>query len=856
MGSWPNFGYPYPGIFDRLNDRGGNNQPKNYLGVNGGVGGLMPWIRVLSSLGVSGPEASDGGLILQSNYPSDGFSSRYGTGYGSSGIVGYEFDMKTPLKVKGRPSRPSPIVSNLNIDESDVGRKKITFSITCYTLEHMEAIAKYFVEPGFYVLVEWGWNTKKAQQQWAGNWANDGKGEVTPCQMAQYAMWNHIKSKREASQFTYDAALGLVTNSGIKFGDNETYIFDVTLTSLGEVAEYMQSHKSTPTADVKLESSLSFEPDEISTSEKDSEVSLGQSLFKQMFNELPGHKRTSEIKSWVDKSLGQPGTMKVPAFVDFELDQICPTDIRWDDQSSYMNMDKTIVSGYIDSLKKGETLSKANGKDLQVPSDQPFLSKERFIRFELAVDILNKISAIQEENSLCGKAKNANRLRIDIDSTICGAFPQMYSANEKTLYIPNPKAPLFNLTGAFSGKKDVSFLDLSTLGEETQNLHPRTSSTKYTGTREKNGASTPHAFPSQYELKVEDNKWECDDSMISYTKPKEWWGWLKNLYINFDFFCAQLDSSNFTVKDVLVECLNGMSSAVNSHWQFEITSGPKADDGTNTLRVVDKNFTDTRNIDISKINENRLQSRGLKSPFIDFTFETTTPAAMQNSIIQKRLNNESNVEPHPELGVVAIRGGVFSEDIDMVATIVSNIKYKASEVESTEESSNEPVTPKKEPTKDENRTKNFEAFMKYAGVFVKAMDRAFAEESIDEMDDFAKNPAFTKLDELFVVGTWRDTNLLKKIQLINKGQNSELYGDKEKESQAQSAFGTAQITFKVHGVSGFKRGDVLRFDGLPKQFSDPHFWEVKGMEHSIAQDGWYTSITCGMRTNGTVKSGK
>src|SRR6056300_840353 len=121
MGNWPAFGYPYQGVIDKLNERGGNNSPKGYLASTGGVSGLMPFVRVLSSVGCSGATSSDGGLVLQSNYPEDGFSTRYGSGYTDSGIVGFKFDMKTPVKVKARQSRPSPIITGINIDESDVG---------------------------------------------------------------------------------------------------------------------------------------------------------------------------------------------------------------------------------------------------------------------------------------------------------------------------------------------------------------------------------------------------------------------------------------------------------------------------------------------------------------------------------------------------------------------------------------------------------------------------------------------------------------------------------------------------------------------------------------------------------------
>ena len=859
MGNWPAFGYPYQGVIDKLNERGGNNSPKGYLAASGGVSGLMPFVRVLSSVGCSGAKSSDGGLVLQSNYPTDGFETRYGSGYTDSGIVGFRFDMTTPVKVKARQSRPSPIVTGINIDESDVGRKKIDFSITCYTLEHMQEVAKHFSEPGFYVLVEWGWNTLKARQQWCS--AGSDSDAITPCSMAKYSSWQHVKTKRENSNYTYDAALGLVTTTGIKFGDNESYVLDISLTSLGSVAEYMQSHKGNSKAVSGVESSYT-----IPSAKTDDDLPTGNLLFRQMFNTLPSHKRNKDVASWEEKSLGQVGSQKVTAFKDFEIDPFGTQDNVWNDESNYINMDSEILEAFLDGLKKGDRLNsttKGTAGKLEIPSDRPFLSKDRFIRFELAVDILNYISAKQEKSSLCDSEKSS--IRIDIDSTICRAFPQIFSTNKQYLYIPNPKCPNFHIEKAFAPwiATDGKFIDLSELGKDTVNIHPPTTKSGWTGTREKNNAgfpNAPHAFPSQYELTEEDNKWGCDSDMVSFTRDREWWGWLKNLYINFDYFNSVISSPNLVIKDVLIELLNSMSSAVNSLWQFEIVQGPHPNHGQECVRVVDRNFSPTTNIDTSRLDENRLQTRGTKSPFIDISFETTTPAAMANSIIQKRLENASdgggkNNSTHPELGVVPIKGAIFSGETDVVATIVSNIIYQdVPQTEETDTNQGAPAT--EEPSEDEKRAKAFDTFMEHAGVFMKFQNRKELDNAVDEANDTFNEAGISELENLFVIGTWDDTKLLKQIELLNKGQNVNLFGSDEKEAKAQSAFGTAKINFKVHGVSGFKRGDVLKFDGLPTMFSDPHIWEVTSMSHTIQGDGWYTEVECGMRTNGTVKSGK
>lgn len=855
MGNWPQFSYPNSKIITKLNTWGGNNSPMPYASGGGGVSGLMPWIRVISTYGCTGAQSSENGLIMQSNYPEDGFNIRYGDGVtggsGKSGVCGFELDYKTPVRVKGRPTRPAPIISGLSVSEVDIGRKTTNFSITCYTLEHMEKLAKYFLEPGFYVLVEWGWNTRDARKVWCGN---RDTGAITPCDVAKYINIGYIKSKREQSNFEYDATLGLTTNGSVKFGDNETYILDVELTSQGEVAEYMQGHKGSPNT-TKNVTSERFDPAKIDEASKKDGVA--KALFRQMFNDLISEKQSGEIKSWEEQHISDK--KKDYAFIEWGKPNL---DNKWADESNYINMDKTIQTKILSSLKELSSVQ-AGGEedaiDFEFPEDKPLLSSERFIRFELACAIMNEdftdksSNAEPASNTPC--SDNKASLIVNIDTCICGAHPHMFSLDKNSLYIPNPTAPSFNIDSAFSGESaDVKFIDIENLDSNTQNLHPTpTAGISYTGTREKNGSDTPHAFPSQYPLTKEDNEWK-DKSIKPYECPKGYWGWLKNLYINFDFFCKVMKTPNYTIRDVLYELLNGMSSAANSHWRFQIVERHHPNTEKTELHVVDLNFSGVINHDENQIPS--FQLRGTKSPFIDVDFNVTTPAAMQNSVLQQRASNDVKASTAPEFGgLVPVAGSVWSNPnskdndgivpIDPVATIVSGIKFK------------EPAEPNKETNAPEEQEKdadairsaNYQFFVGKAGVFPKNQNRNDMEGVISAIDE-------GNIQDVFMVGTFNDAVALRQVYLKDIDSEGWREPSNPNYGKANTPFGMAEVNFTVHGMSGFKRGDTMRFEGLPKNFSYPHTYEVTGLEHEITTNGWQTKVKTGMRPYGANTAAK
>ena len=103
MSQFPQFSKPYRSIVDKLRARAGSRALWNTEfkdGISGGVNGLTPWIRVISAV-KSQSGGTEKGLILQSNYPEDGFNIRYGgTKDQPSGVVGFTLDLK-PIPIYG-----------------------------------------------------------------------------------------------------------------------------------------------------------------------------------------------------------------------------------------------------------------------------------------------------------------------------------------------------------------------------------------------------------------------------------------------------------------------------------------------------------------------------------------------------------------------------------------------------------------------------------------------------------------------------------------------------------------------------------------------------------------------------------
>ena len=818
---FPRYSNIYKGLKEVLDSRANNTNNPHQLG---GVSGLSTWIRVISAAG--------DGLVLESIHKPESFETRYGNDT-EPGIIGYALDMTTPVKIEGpgRGLRPSPIITGFKIDERQNGALKIiNFTIRCFTIEQVNVVSKYFLEPGFRVLSEWGWNVSDSYNQRIG-----GGGAIDFCDIVKYNSWPTIKQKREDSKYQYDASLGIITGGSVKFGDSETYDIEVQTSGQGQVAEYMQVHLGgNNTDDSKETTAPSFPPEEIGKGK------VGSTLFKQMFNALPTTKKTPQIKSWA--------TNKDSRGID------------WAYEGNFVNFDEEIKDYLLKSLTKGASIRNKSGSKLEIPSDTPLFDKERFIRFELAIAILNSyvVDLKQKKSSYCPESKT-ELLEIDISNTLIKAFPHMFSTDKSVLYIPNTQSPNFGLKQALVNSDDetpIKFINFENLSdtEYQANLHPLVDEAPGDERTNRNGSAhdpatgqsrpVPFAFPCLYDLEAGISDYKCDDSVQPIQEKAGFWGYLKDLYINFEFFCDALEKSNMNSRDVLFELLNAMSSACNSIWDFQLKIGPElnTEEGDQVLEIVDKTFsgyTPSEMID----GIDTFQARGTKSPFTSFSWDMNIPGAMQSSVMIKRAT-DGKVDGSGEGVPIPLFGSVFSDPNtleDKVGTVLNELKSKSADSENANQE------------EEKVEAKSFELFTNKAAVYSRVQNRKGRIDIIDSVVDETKTTKDNgTIESLLCIGAWDDKQALKTVELIDRGLKEGVKGevDKKYTSRVNPIPGLAKVDFTVHGVSGFKVGDMLQFDGIPLKYGPPSFYQVTKVAQDISGTQWLTSVTCDFRLIG------
>ena len=130
------------------------------------------------------------------------------------------------------------------------------------------------------------------------------------------------------------------------------------------------------------------------------------------------------------------------------------------------------------------------------------------------------------------------------------------------------------------------------------------------------------------------------------------WGYIDDLYINFDFAISVIEAENLSYADVILELVNGMSTAVNTLWDFQImekvapvTIPGQIEKGDLCLQIVEMNCTTER-----KQTSRNLIHNGEGSFFINGQLDIDLPGDMMNSIIsdRKKLDAGASVDVGPE----------------------------------------------------------------------------------------------------------------------------------------------------------------------------------------------------------------
>ena len=870
----------------------------------------LPWFRVTTLNG-------GGGLIIDSLNSRENFTRKYGN-LTQAGMVGFRADYSTPVYAGIDPNeqgfvspekrglRPSPSIENVSIQNGTEGlTRKVNFTIKCYTLSQTEVIAQHFLEPGSYVLMEFGWNVPKSLAERAG-----GGGPVTVCEMVNYTNLGILKDKRAMSEGTYDAVLAVVTGGGVNYGEGETFNVEIELTSQGELPAYLRSQKGQILGVEDIASGVKFVQGELDAAEDEENGDVGKFLFMQMYNQLPLQKQIGPVKQlqFQTDSNGNP----------------------WTDAANFLNMDVVVREDLVESAKNVKLISaeaEDDGATLKVPEDIPLVSSERFIRFELAYKILQTQGNQSKDmetgcpeytlrDGLAKKIKTHRLNKISIDNTMCRAFRHMFSTDKSKLFIPNTELPDFQLIDALKATPvPSSSLDplVETPTFETINAHPKQdykiegSGNQDAVTITDNSDLTKYAFPSTVQGPTLDYSW--DTTIIPPDAKPYKHGMLKNLYINFDFFLQIIQSPGLYEHEALMEMLNGMSSAVNFHWDFQIIETGQPGTGSSMLQVVDKSYvgTSVEGLKLDKdgipdVVKTKFYTQGIQSPFINFDLKVDIPGAMMNQVMAQKNNSAPtdgsevpnvNLAGFTSLETKAINfdTGLFSPFPDPVSQAMDMISTFTSASLSEQQAVRESATQEAEKankssrnwrsiltdgaktvwsgvksvasatsdlaayawtgdTKSERETRkaNYKYFIEKAGVFPKVNDRNQDYDIANEKFDFwgANNAS---IEGVIFVGTWNDPHLLKKYELYSlieeSGEGNGEVGVDDSDFITNPPLLPIEFEFTIHGVSGLKVGDIFRVVDLPYKFADKIF-QITEINHEVGEI-WTTKVKAGMR---------
>ena len=558
------------------------------------VSNLNAWVRVASGAGGGCQILSNPNWDLFGNYP-----SIYGTGT-MSGTIGLTWSNNYVISGgEFHGYRPKPNITSIEIDEgAGALSRKATFSITCYTRAQLDTLCKYYLEPGYTIFLEWGWNT------------NDGVSGYTKAlngdTVAENQSFVYVNKQRKAAKGHYDNYLGFITGGSVAMSGQE-WTITVKCTGFTELPAFLMASDNSKDVDDKTqETAKAYEASEISA-----EADLGKQRFMMSFNRLPTNRQSKDVSDLiVSASIANP--------------------------TNFVNVDEQVKAGMNSKLvgtsfsrffggggaktkdvKKTKTATVTTSKTVELPAGTEIIGDSGFIKFSAFAEIINTIGF---EAFIIGKKKVS--VHINTKHTVCAAFPKIFSTDKSKLFIPNPTTPKFSLLQASEATDQTDFtetIDNSVTDGTTTVIFPY------------NKDIVAGSVDGKGKIQFGD-----DGTFIGLNKPALQYGFLEDLYVNLDFVKGIIETKNFSIKDALYQILNGISSAAGGLWDFQIQETNSADGGSE-LSVVDMNMT-------AKTDEEPYTFRvaGSNSIFMDASLDMDISGAKMNQIIGNRLGQKVN----------------------------------------------------------------------------------------------------------------------------------------------------------------------------------------------------------------------
>jgi hypothetical protein len=848
---WPKLSNINKDIHDKITNR--NNLEASKLNC---------WVRLFSGVGdglimVSNPDtklfaaAGEGGIY--------GFAGNATEG-GYSGIVGNDWEGNPINPEAGRSLRPSPIVKSLEFSEGeDQISRSGKISLTVFSLEQMELIQEYFMEPGYNLFIEWGWNTPDG----ASGLIDTNIPNLIPSLASRgNLIQSSIRNKALGTNGDYDNMLGFIVGGSVG-NDGENFSVEIELRGTPELPSYLQQQNvifATTGEGGKIkevQGAGGYGPGELTTTKVKNSGTAAESdpdalgrRFANMFNTLPSHRQTDDVRA-LKKGYSITDLINCDSLITNNID-------TWIKDTTFWGGDKKLEVGSIEIER------------------QKLFSKHKYIRFEKALDII--LASGLDSYNVGGGDLNCT---IDISSTKIGAFPLIFSTKPEALLI---SGVLPDFKKYFLQKEQPKY---------KQVIKPNVdNSIKYSANMLSSGVSFV----------------QWGRTTTGHTEKGGYWGYLKNLYINLDMMVDKISVQNKNIKDVLYDILNEMSSAVNSFWDFQIVEGQDKDKNI-VLTVIDRNWVGEKSGTPKEFHHN-----GDKSRFLNSSLSIDIPGEMASQIISTRLGasvkkDGASVETGSKrffakerdrfMTGLSVRSTSTQKDPPDLNTNEGK-RDRLEEIEAEQKDINSKAAFKKkisggyiyyaadpnDPTKlgaqvysvrktaqyddDGKRTgtkdvayastekgKELEKEKKEIEGKIKTQNESNVTSSVDKID-IVPNPTVLNdmkavikseiltegatnkevdpaaaFDKNFKIYTFRDTNLFDIIK------NNAFLG---KSTGRLSHPLPIKYSFTILGSSGIRRGDMFNIVGIPEKYKKYGLFQVNSVEHSIEGMKWETTI--------------
>ena len=215
------------------------------------VSSRMPWVKLSSSVNVSGDKANYFKDIVGQDVSGDLLAKKFvlqnkneDAYFNNTGLAGYSTSQNLGI-------RPEPGITSVNVKHFNRfgSLRASTVNFVCWSLEQLEIMDVLYMRPGFTVLLEFGHSVYLDRD---GNVKNFTKGiDFFDTANSSKSLYSKIEALRRETNYHYDAIYGFVKNFKWSFRPDGGYDCVTEVVSIGEVVESIKATFATPGIAVK-----------------------------------------------------------------------------------------------------------------------------------------------------------------------------------------------------------------------------------------------------------------------------------------------------------------------------------------------------------------------------------------------------------------------------------------------------------------------------------------------------------------------------------------------------------------------------------------------------------------------------